>query len=68
MMKSDDHAAESIPRSTCEFEYKLIWLYHFITSSLHHVLLSNLHMPNQMLINPVVRVVHETFLGLLQLV
>ena len=39
-------------------------LYH-----LHHVLLSsNLHMPNQVLINPMVSVVHETFLGLLQLV
>ena len=29
---------------------------------------SNLHMPNQVLINPMVRVVDETFLGLLQLV
>ena len=67
-MKSDDHAAESIPRSTCEFEPKPISLYHFITSSLHHVLSPHLHMPNQMLVNPMVGVVHETFLGLLQLV
>jgi hypothetical protein len=65
-MKSENLRSAGVPESRRELEYKRSWLYHFITSSRHHVShSSHLHMPNQMLVDPMVRVVDELLLRLL---